>query len=171
MAAGGEGDAEAGLALETGTYTFLEERRLEERRLEEEERLDSFAAAIIAAAAAEMAPFPFTAYRDAFTLTLRFGDEEEEADEEEPDEEEPDEEAPEEEPDEEEPDEEEPDEEEPDEEDFFAACTLLLLRAGAATALLLLRVAGGAFTLASFSLANSLACRSRSARFHGPPSI
>ena len=49
------GDAEE--VLETGTYTFFEERRLEERPDEEE----SFAAAIIAAAAAEISPFPFTA--------------------------------------------------------------------------------------------------------------
>ena len=149
---------EAEEALETGTYTFFEDRRLEERP--EEEWLDSFAAAIIAAAAAEISPFPFTAYRFAFTLTLRTGDGEAEEDEE-PDEEE---EEPEEEEEEPEEDEEDPDEEPDEEDDFLALAFTLTLFLGAVFTFALALFLGAA--LAPFA-----AFFSRWARFHAEPSI
>jgi hypothetical protein len=142
------------------------------------ELLDNFAAAIMAAAAAETAPLPFTVYRFAFTLLLRFGDEEyleDEEPEEEPDEEpeeEPDEEPDEEEPDEEEPDEEpeeepdeEPDEEEPELDAFAFAFTLFLF--GEADLDLALALA---FTLTLFAGAPFFAFLTRWSMFHCDPS-
>ena len=109
----------------------------------------------MAAAAAEIGPFPLTVYRFDFALTLRMGDGEEDADEEEPEEEEEEE--------EEEP-EEEPDEEEED--DFFAA----------ALAFALTRFLGDAFAFAltrflGAALAPFAAFLARWAMFHAEFSI